>query len=67
MPTNPSIFIPMKRLLLCLVCLFHLASVQAQRETESDKAAWASIGTSKDIALNPNSFSAMNNLEPDGI
>jgi hypothetical protein len=38
MPTNPSIFIPMKRLLLCLVCLFHLASVQAQRETESDEA-----------------------------
>lgn len=28
----------MKRVLICLVCLFHLASVQAQRETESDEA-----------------------------
>jgi phosphate-selective porin OprO and OprP len=28
----------MKRVLICLVCLLHLASVQAQRETESDEA-----------------------------
>lgn len=48
----------MKRFLLCLVCLFHFASVQAQRETESDEAPL--LNATKGIRFQKDSLFSIN-------